>query len=125
VVGGAVARWVGGWVGGWGCRIRKGVGCVHHGCAAGLCACGVVVVWAVCAGMDVAQVPLMDVAGSAVAAMDMHRGVVAVAEYGLGFLRNISSAEANRVRAAVEHRLCVHSEDGLWFGWAMRVTAMR
>jgi hypothetical protein len=44
------------------------------------------------------QVPLMRVVDSAVAAMDTHRGVAAVAEHGLGFLRNMSNPEPNRVR---------------------------
>ena len=34
---------------------------------------------------------------TAQAAMDAHRGVAAVAEYGLGFLRILALAEANRV----------------------------
>jgi hypothetical protein len=60
---------------------------------------------------------LMGVLSSALAAMDASRGVAAVTEHGLGFLRNISVAGANRVRVMVEHRLCVHREDGLWVGW--------
>jgi hypothetical protein len=40
----------------------------------------------------------MRVVDSAVAAMDTHRGVAAVAEHGLGFLRNMSNPEPNRVR---------------------------
>ncbi len=46
----------------------------------------------------VVQVPLMRVVDSALAAMDAHRGVAVVAESGLGFLRNMSTAEPNRVR---------------------------
>ncbi len=53
-------------------------------CASGTCA-------------DVVQAALMGVVSSAVAAMDAHRGVAVAAEYGLGFLRNLSVAEANRV----------------------------
>ncbi len=49
--------------------------------------------------VDVVQVALMGVVSSAVAAMDAHRGVVAVAEEGLWFLRNLSVAEANKVCA--------------------------
>jgi hypothetical protein len=41
---------------------------------------------------------LMRVVDSAVAAMDAHRGVAAVAEIGLGFLRHMSIPEPNRVR---------------------------
>ncbi len=52
--------------------------------------------------VDVVQAALMGVVSSAVAAMDAHRGVPAVAEQGLRFLRNLSVAEANRVCA----RLC-------------------
>jgi hypothetical protein len=43
------------------------------------------------------QVPLMAALPTAQAAMDAHRGVAAVAEQGLGFLCNLSVAEANRV----------------------------
>ncbi len=48
------------------------------------------------------QVPLMAALPSARAAMDAHRGVAAVAKYGLGFLANLSIADANKVR----WRLC-------------------
>ncbi len=41
---------------------------------------------------------MMRVVDSAVAAMDAHRGVAAVAENGLCFLRNVSLAEPNMVR---------------------------
>ena len=43
------------------------------------------------------QVPLMAAFLDAQAAMDAHRGVVAVAMQGLGFLWNLSAAEVNRV----------------------------
>ena len=43
------------------------------------------------------QVPLMAALSTARATMDAHRGVAAVAEQGLGFLRNLSVAEANEV----------------------------
>jgi hypothetical protein len=43
------------------------------------------------------QVPLMAALPCAQAAMDAHRGVAAVAEHGLGFLRSLSFAEANQV----------------------------
>ncbi len=52
--------------------------------------------------MDVVQVALMGVVSSAVAAMDAHRGVAAVAEQGLALLRILSRGDANRVCA----RLC-------------------
>jgi hypothetical protein len=53
--------------------------------------------------MDVVQVALMGALSSAVAAMDAHRGLAAVAEQGLGFLRNLSVADTNLVRVVVEH----------------------
>ncbi len=56
---------------------------VIHDCVVALC---------------VVQVPLMRVVDGAVAAMDAHRGVAAVAEHGLGFLRNMSITEPNMVR---------------------------
>jgi hypothetical protein len=59
-----------------------------------LCVSGVCVV--------VVQVALMGVVSSAVAAMDAHRGVAAVAEQGLALLRFLSRESANRVCA----RLC-------------------
>ena len=43
------------------------------------------------------QVPLLAAMPTAQAAMDTHRGVAAVAEQGLGFLCNLSVAEANEV----------------------------
>ncbi len=43
------------------------------------------------------QVPLMGVVSSAVAAMDAHQGVAAVAEHGLGFLGGLAAADANLV----------------------------
>ena len=43
------------------------------------------------------QVPLMAAMPTVEAAMDAHRGVSAVAEQGLSFLRNLSVAEANKV----------------------------
>ncbi len=43
----------------------------------------------------------MRVVDSAVAAMDAHRGVAAVAENGLCFLTHLSLAEPNRVRRQV------------------------
>ncbi len=43
------------------------------------------------------QVPLMAALPAAQAAMDAHRGVAAVAEQGLVFLRSLSVAEANKV----------------------------
>ncbi len=44
------------------------------------------------------QVPLMRVVDSAVAAMDAHRGVAAVAEHGLRFLWNESCSRPIMVR---------------------------
>ncbi len=41
---------------------------------------------------------MMRVVDSAVAAMNTHRGVVVVAEYGLRFLRSVSVPEPNSVR---------------------------
>ncbi len=56
----------------------------------------------VCAGgMDVVQVALMDVVGSAAVAMDAHWGVAAVAEEGLSFMRNLSWVDANKVNVNV------------------------
>ncbi len=52
-------------------------------------------VWMV--AMGVAQVALMGVLSSVVAAMDANRDVAAVAEHGVGFLRNLSVADANKV----------------------------
>ena len=43
----------------------------------------------------------MSAVPSAMAALDGHRGVAVVAEYGLGFLRNQSVAPENRVRLGV------------------------
>jgi hypothetical protein len=43
------------------------------------------------------QVPLMAALPAAEAAMDAHRGVAAVAEQGLGFMRSLSIADANKV----------------------------
>jgi hypothetical protein len=43
------------------------------------------------------QVPLMAALPCAQAAMDAHRRLAAVAENGLGFLENLSTAEANKV----------------------------
>ena len=56
--------------------------------------------------VDVVQVALMGLVSSAVAAMDAHRGVAAVAEHGLCFLRCLSIADANRVCAR-----CLRSVD--------------
>ncbi len=44
---------------------------------------------------------MMRVVDGAVAAMDAHRGVAAVAEHGLCFLRSLSIPEPNRVRRQV------------------------
>jgi hypothetical protein len=59
----------------------------------------------------------MGVVSSAVAAMDAHRGVAAVAENGVLLLRNLSFADANRVCA----RWCsMDSGQGGWpvcVGW--------
>jgi hypothetical protein len=44
------------------------------------------------------QVPVMVGLPSALAAMDAHRTVAAVAQHGLGFLWGLSAAEANKVR---------------------------
>ena len=49
---------------------------------------------------DYVQVPLMAALPTAQAAMDAHRGVAAVAEQGLGFLKNLAFSVANRVRWA-------------------------
>ncbi len=43
------------------------------------------------------QVPLMAALSTAQAAMDAHRGVAAVAEQGLAFLRSLAVADANKV----------------------------
>ena len=43
------------------------------------------------------QVPLMAALPAAQAAMDAHRGVAAVAEQGLCFLRSLAAADANMV----------------------------
>jgi hypothetical protein len=40
------------------------------------------------------------------AAMDAHRGVAIVAEYGMSFLSNLSRADANRVRVVRRSRFC-------------------
>jgi hypothetical protein len=83
------------------------VGCGHDGCAVGQCG----VVWRCCVcggGMDVVQVVLMEVVSSAVAAMDAHRDLAAVAENFVCFLFNLSLADVNRV--------CVVVEDGHWTG---------
>ncbi len=81
---------------------------------------------AVTLGLAVAQVAMMDVVSSVVAAMDAHRGVPAVAEHGLGFLRNLSVTDANKVCArlcSVDHRqgglpMCVWRGGGVleWLG---------
>ncbi len=61
--------------------------------------------------VDVVQVGLMGVVSSAVAAMDAHRGVVAVAKDGLWFLRNLSCADGTKVCA----RWCsMDSGHGRW-----------
>ena len=44
------------------------------------------------------QVALMTVVPSTVAVLDSHRGLAAVAEYGLGFLHELSLAAENKVR---------------------------
>jgi hypothetical protein len=58
-----------------------------------------VVVWCFVSGwgLSLIQVPLMGVVSSAVAAMDAHQGVAAVAEHGLGFLGGLAAADANLV----------------------------
>ncbi len=82
----------------------------------------------VCGGrLAVVQVALMGVVSSAVAAMDAHRGVAAVAEHGLGFLRYLSMVDANMVCVFGGGALLVDKEDGLsrgvvrewyvWHGW--------
>jgi hypothetical protein len=43
------------------------------------------------------QVPLMGARSSAQAALDAHRGVVAVAEHGLAFFLNLSAPVTNKV----------------------------
>jgi hypothetical protein len=57
---------------------------------AGLCLCVLVF-----------QVALMSLVPSAMAALDSHRGVAEVAQYGLGFLWKQSVAPENRVRLGV------------------------
>ncbi len=47
------------------------------------------------------QVPLMAELPRARAGLDAHVGVAGVAEAGLGLLRNLAAAEANKVRACV------------------------
>ncbi len=47
----------------------------------------------------IVQVPLMGVLGTAVAALDAHRGLWEVAEKGLLFLRDLAVAPENKVRA--------------------------
>ena len=54
-----------------------------------------------CLCVLVFQVALMSALPSAIAALDGHRGVAVVAEYGLGFLFNQSAAPENRVRLGV------------------------
>ena len=44
------------------------------------------------------QIPLMAALPATRAALEAHRDVSAVAEHGLGFLMNLATAEANRVR---------------------------
>ena len=54
-----------------------------------------------CAPVDsfvIVQVPLMGVLGTAVAALDAHRGLWEVAEMGLLFLRDLAVAPENHVR---------------------------
>ncbi len=57
--------------------------------------------------MVVVQAALMGVVSSAVAALDAHLGVAAVAEHGVCFLRCLAVADANRVCA-----LCLSSMVG-------------
>ena len=57
--------------------------------------------WFVCVCLLVFQVALMSSVPSAMAALDGHRGVAVVAQYGLGFLFNQSAAPENRVRLGV------------------------
>ena len=45
------------------------------------------------------QVPLMGVLGTAVAALDDHRGLWMVAQMGLLFLRDLAVAPENKVRS--------------------------
>ncbi len=50
-----------------------------------------------CLGARGVQVPLMEVLGSAVGALDARRGVARVAENGLRFLTNLAFATENEV----------------------------
>ena len=55
--------------------------------------------WVCFCALLMLQVALMSAVPSTVAALDSHRGVAVVAEYGLCFLRNQSVAPENRVRS--------------------------
>ncbi len=68
-----------------------------------MCACCGVMLCVSGACVNVVQLALMGVVSSAVAAMDAHRRVEAVAEHGLVFLGNLASMDANRVCVEVEH----------------------
>ena len=63
------------------------------------------------------QVPLMAALPTAQAALNAHRGVAAVAEQGLGFLRGVAFAEANQViwwaRFGVSLFACMHAQCAL------------
>ena len=67
----------------------------------------------------------MRVLGSSVAAMDAHRGVAAVAERGLGFLKSLAVAADNMVGGEGGPEVWVRWEDVGWLwekntlGWAV------
>ncbi len=103
----------------WGCwngRVSDMVGGLRalRGVLLYVCACGVVLC-ASCTCVDDVQVAMMGVVSSAVAAMDAHRGVAAVAESGVLLLRNLSEVAANQVCARHWSRVDSGQE-----GWRMR-----
>jgi hypothetical protein len=62
------------------------------------------------------QVPLMEVLGSAVRALDGHREVPEVASNGLRFLANVAAASENQVSAPRVFFVSVARECGGWVG---------
>jgi hypothetical protein len=68
-----------------------------------------------CLGARGVQVPLMDVLGSAVGALDAHRGVAGVASNGLWFLAALAIASENKVSATRGFSCC--SDVGLVVAW--------
>ncbi len=103
------------------------VGCARDGCAVG---CVSVMWWSGVVGgvrLVFVQVPLMGVVSSAVAAMDAHRGVSAVAEHGVCFLRNLAVVDGTEVRCGGvwglwRHRwLATHVTGARWAACGRRV----